>query len=652
MITENVKGIIDVVNKAGADDDAQELFKCIISQLSAYGITVTGYPDYMMAINELSNFLIAKAYGLIDGRHCITLPAGFGKSTALKCLIRILFLKGMKSRSFEHPIAINIERVEDVEAFYKDLVDNYDVDEDYVARIHSDLTDHDVQLQANSLIQYYGFLKRKPFIIITHARLAVPQFEKDYYEYEDFTTGKGRTRALFWDEEIQPAITSTIEVKALLGEIDKYIPKIQDEINDAGGNVQKEKMLVRLGKLFANIRPDLRKHRDTSGVIHITGNELSGIKPSQINWLTIDRDPVPDNLKTFLLTLLDNNATQNGEVILKNLGVAHVLTHRQVLSDTVTNLTVLDASVPLRKLSQIDNSFKIADISASIDYSDVNIHIHQYASGKSSINPAFKGKQQNPYVGFIREHIDPKGKTLIICHKDVEDEILKLFKGPNVEVAHYGAINGRNDWSDYDRCILLGQFREPESSYRCKVASRLKDNDFNHSDLDSLTREVNRTDFVHHAYQGLNRVRCRRIVGSDVNSDSCTAKAMKADIYMFDKDPDMVAELLKIQMPNANVQVHRKGSTGLSEAFKDANEAKGDGKRKGPYDDDINDLLIPKMKPETLYSRKELIDLIKTEEKAESIIRALVGSIHKFPAIKKSGRGSGTKYFIEPGIKF
>lgn len=548
-----------------------------------------------------------------------------------------------------NPIAINIERVEDIEEFYKDLVENYGIDESYLLRIHSALTNDDLQLQEMTVDQYYGRIKHTPFIIMTHARLGDPRFEREYYEYET-PSGDKVPRALLWDEEIQPAITSAIKVKDLLGDIDKFLPKIDDELTSSGTAKEKAKVLNSIKRLFTYIRPELRKHKESEGHIIVAKEHLSGVRAFDINWLTIDGDVVPDSTKVFLLTLLEDKE-KYCEIVKDTLGGTYLLSFRRVLSDSIINLTVLDASVPLRPLAQIDKSFEVADISVKIDYSDVTIQIDEFASGRYNITRAY-GKdspyQTNPYQSVIGERLeDSKEQSLVICHKDIEVEILKEFRSQNVSVAHYGAVNGRNEWSEYHRCVLVGQFREPVPSYRCKVAARLNDETFSHPDLDSLTIRVANTDFIHHAYQGANRVRCRRTVGSDKDKTSLVAKAEKAEIFMFDSNPEIVKEYLQKQMPTANYRINNKRSKGLSSAFKDALKERGDdGTRKGRYDEDIQKLLIPKIQPGKMYSKSDLKSLLVGVPEADKIVRAFTTHLKKYPSIEQTGSRRGTKYCV------
>ena len=209
-------------------DEAEPLASEVIAQLSGYMVLSEGHKQ---AIASLAETLLKKVtVSSASGRDFIGLPTGFGKTTTLKCLVKHLYELSLTPECYPHPIGIAIERIEDVEAFCRDLIDNYDIPEEFVARIHSQLTETDISsLGCTSLDAYYDDLKHYPILIMTHAKLKANRFQEVYYAYTpnnvDFYA-----RALIWDEEIVPSLLSTVDVKRLEGEIDRLLGRCRYEL--------------------------------------------------------------------------------------------------------------------------------------------------------------------------------------------------------------------------------------------------------------------------------------------------------------------------------------------------------------------------------------------------------------------------------------
>ena len=125
-------------------------------------------------------------------------------------------------------------------------------------------------------------------------------------------------------------------------------------------------------------------------------------------------------------------------------------------------------------------------------------------------------------VRGLAKELRTESKILVCCHKDVEPYVRShATKFSELEVTHWGAINGRNDWSIFDTIVILGlPYLNPIVAADAFMALQGKTNDDwlqsrqsrkfgNHTnireayDIGYITKSV---------IQAVGRVRCRRTI--------------------------------------------------------------------------------------------------------------------------------------------
>ena len=142
----------------------------------------------------------------------------------------------------------------------------------------------------------------------------------------------------------------------------------------------------------------------------------------------------------------------------------------------------LDATAANNFLWELIDSRRVVFISPKRvvrDYSNVTLHVARDFSGLGHNTFEQRWKVRVPrLVEFIRDNIEPGRKVLIVTHKSIrsrfgpylrceeeqdEDDasaryFLDVSKGESIEIAiaHYGAVDGRNEWSDFDTVFLFG----------------------------------------------------------------------------------------------------------------------------------------------------------------------------------------------------
>src|SRR5262249_39243809 len=126
---------------------------------------------------------------------------------------------------------------------------------------------------------------------------------------------------------------------------------------------------------------------------------------------------------------------------------------------------VLDATASQNFLWRLLGSrAELADVPAGTrNYANVTIHVAR-GSGLGKTKMTDRGKTRLPrLLANLAEALSPDRKVLLCLHKRIEHTALSYAPGfASYSVAHWNAIDGRNDWSDHDAVVIFGlPYRDP-----------------------------------------------------------------------------------------------------------------------------------------------------------------------------------------------
>ncbi|WP_321447657.1 DEAD/DEAH box helicase [uncultured Cohaesibacter sp.] len=220
-----------------------------------------------------------------------------------------------------------------------------------------------------------------------------------------------------------------------------------------------------------------------------------------------------------------------------------------VILDATANENVLYSLLPNR----VDPPVKLPSNARS--YANVTLHVSTgHRLGKNYLEDNAK-KEVASLMGDLKESGLMNRKVLICCHKSVEP-VIKLYEHhfKALGVAHWGAIDGRNDWSDYDCVVIFGlPYRDdfysanlffaaqgPQSTDWLRQQDQRKWQDFK-----DVRHSIKVSNLSTSVIQGINRVRCRRVVDSLGNCAS-------TDVYLLlpsDQTGRMLLKDIKDHMP-------------------------------------------------------------------------------------------------------
>lgn len=189
-------------------------------------------------------------------------------------------------------------------------------------------------------------------------------------------------------------------------------------------------------------------------------------------------------------------------------------------------------------------------------YAPVTIHVAR-ASGLGKTKMTERGRTRLPrLLANLQQHLSPDRKVLLCLHKRIE-HIARSYE-PNFasySVAHWGAIDGKNDWNDYDTVVIFGlSYRDPIWATNTFFALHgLQDNRWLQrpawGDYADVRREMQRRQLTVSVIQAVNRVRCRRVIDEVGNCPP-------TDVFIVlpnGPDGDAILCHLQEEMPDVSV---------------------------------------------------------------------------------------------------
>jgi hypothetical protein len=224
-------------------------------------------------------------------------------------------------------------------------------------------------------------------------------------------------------------------------------------------------------------------------------------------------------------TLLGLQSLVSGWAYLAKQGKGETLnTARFILPEGITGAVVLDATASSDRLYEIfPGGCTIHHTEPARRYDNVTLHVSRgHRVGKRHL--AKNASKLAPMlIGSLRNVVPQDRRVLLICHKAVEPW-LAGYAGQHFdafELAHWGALDGRNAWRDFDTAVLFG-LPYPPTTYTANVFMAMQgpqDDEWlsdgtkrkfaNFSDIRAAIEESH---IVRSVIQGINRVRCRRVI--------------------------------------------------------------------------------------------------------------------------------------------
>jgi hypothetical protein len=186
------------------------------------------------------------------------------------------------------------------------------------------------------------------------------------------------------------------------------------------------------------------------------------------------------------------------------------------------------------------------------DYSTVKLHVAR-ASGLGKGSMIENAKTRIPRVlEALEREVSPESTVFMCMHKDTK-HVARTYSPPfaRFDVGHWGAIDGRNDWSDYDTAVIFGlPYRNRVWSTNLFFALRGYQDDYwfqypDWNEHDDVHQVMEQRQLSVSIIQAINRIRCRRVIDAQ-------GRCPSADIYLVlpkDQTGDAILQDILADMP-------------------------------------------------------------------------------------------------------
>jgi hypothetical protein len=192
------------------------------------------------------------------------------------------------------------------------------------------------------------------------------------------------------------------------------------------------------------------------------------------------------------------------------------------------------------------------------DYSNVTVHVARTSSGLGKHSMAKNIKTRCPrLLSELETILGPERSVFLCMHKDTEPVAIRCggAKFSKFSTGHWGAVDGRNDWEDFDTAVIFGlPYRDHIWANNIFFALQgpkddawLKSPEWKaHQNVRSVMEQRHLSASI---IQAINRVRCRRVIDDE-------GRSPPADIYiLLPKGPkgDAILTDILCEMPGLNV---------------------------------------------------------------------------------------------------
>ncbi|MES0058804.1 hypothetical protein [Mesorhizobium sp. M0041] len=218
---------------------------------------------------------------------------------------------------------------------------------------------------------------------------------------------------------------------------------------------------------------------------------------------------------------------------------------------------VLDATASHNMLWELLGERAVRPVipSKARNYRNVRLHV-AYANGLGK--GSMKEKGGTRVLRVIKElEKSCKERSVLVClHQSLEPKALTLEPGfSRYALAHWGAIDGKNDWQDFDTAVILGlPYRGDLWAVGTFIALQgLPEEGWFASpswkDYDDVRKVMEQKQVTVSVIQAINRIRCRKVVNA-------AGDCHPADVYVILPDNRQGASILKdiaTEMPSIEV---------------------------------------------------------------------------------------------------
>lgn len=219
---------------------------------------------------------------------------------------------------------------------------------------------------------------------------------------------------------------------------------------------------------------------------------------------------------------------------------------------------VLDATASINKVYTLFDQVRIIEAPVGVrSYANVTLHF----SGKHKVGKHYMEKEPHVLCEALVADLNARlgGKAaLIITHKDLEPVLSAFDLDFKLDTAHWGKIDGSNEWRDCDTSVIFGLPYRP-ITHTANVYMAFKgaqeDSWFHSSSShapggkEGIRKELAYSQIANEVIQAINRTQCRKTIDEKGNCPH-------TDIYILlpgDGLADYLLDRIEVSMPGINI---------------------------------------------------------------------------------------------------
>jgi hypothetical protein len=192
------------------------------------------------------------------------------------------------------------------------------------------------------------------------------------------------------------------------------------------------------------------------------------------------------------------------------------------------------------------------------DYRNATLHLAR-ATGLGKTSMSERCKERLPRLKkALAEALGPERSVFMCVHKDVEDTLPKSFGAAfkQFAVGHWGAVDGRNTWQDYDTAVILGLpfMPKPWATNIFFALQGAQDDKWLQSpewkQFTNVRTVMEQRQLSVSVIQAINRICCRHVIDAEGNCPP-------ADIFIVlpgDVVGDAILEDIRADMPGLKIE--------------------------------------------------------------------------------------------------
>jgi hypothetical protein len=450
-----------------------------------------------------------------DPKWRVRNPAtGTGKSEGLKVYCSML------SAEEEHPGVLVVVRLKETADAFAASVNEMAGRNDAVA-YHSDVDDVDPET-----------LKDWPVLVVCHAAFLrgldlATRYKSNWSKFMAFRDDRRKLvvvdEALDVIEEAQANLAEIAFMKGLIpGVLDAHpkqkalIRLIEDALEEERNGDRKDKLLWH--KYSIQIE-EMLAEADFSDVMSEArrlplDKKLTGKEDHKVKMHLLKR--IENTLRGVRMTLeLWAWHCRKGKLTTAN-------TARLLIPDDAPAATLLDATAATNKVYELIPQMELEPApEGARSYRNAHLSVSLgHAVGRDAcVKRGAEGVKE--FMENLEDHLHEDRKVLLVCHKDVEPLVAAYpTKFSTFATVHWGDIDGKNDWKEFDVVAVYGlPYRPPEWALNTYMAtSGVEDTDVIQSkDMSDIRKRLNRGQLVTDLIQAVNRICFRKVIDEEGN---------------------------------------------------------------------------------------------------------------------------------------